>query len=155
MKKRLKNLTFIAALFFTLGVSVPKLNAQSDRGTITGTVTYQTGAAMAGVSVTVKNTETGITVTTTTGPAGSYTISLLPAGTFQVTFELAKFKTSIHDKVSVQVNQTASLDIVMEVGEVTETVQVEAEEPLLLSNTSELGTVVSQQQFQDLPHRAG
>ena len=68
-----------------------------------------------------------------------------------MTAELASFKTSIHDKVAVQVNQTTRLDIVMQVGEVSQTVQVEAEEPLLLSNTSELGTVVSQQQFQELP----
>ena len=151
MKKRWKNLTFIASLFLTLGVSLPKLNAQSDRGTITGTATDQTGAALVGVSVTVKNTETGVTSTTTTGPSGAYTISLLPTGTFQVTFELARFKTSLHDKVSIQLNQTARLDIVMEVGDASQTLEVGAEEPLLLSNTSELGTVVTQQQLQDLP----
>ena len=106
---------------------------------------------MVGVSVTGMNTGTGVTSKTTTGASGSYTIPLLPVGTFQVTAELASFKTSIHDKVAVQVNQTTKLDIVMQVGEVSQTVQVEAEEPLLLSSTSELGTAISQQQFQELP----
>src|SRR5438874_214260 len=125
--------------------------AQSDRGTITGTVTDGTGAVLVGVSLTAVDMATGVRSKTTSGQSGTYTIPLLPAGIYQVISELASFKTHVRGKVAVQVNQTTRLDLVMEVGELSQTVQVEAEEPLLRSDTSELGTVVSRQQFQDLP----
>src|SRR2546429_5435438 len=117
--------------------------AQSDRGTITGTVTDGTGAVLVGVSLTAVDVATGVRSKTTSGQSGTYTIPLLPAGTYQVISELVSFKTHVRDKVGVQVNQTTRLDLVMEVGELSQTVQVEAEEPLLRSDTSELGTVVS------------
>jgi hypothetical protein len=125
--------------------------AQSDRGTITGTVTDATGAVLVGVSLTASDLATSLTSKTTSGPSGTYAIPLLPAGTYRVTSEINGFKTHIRDNVAVQVNQTTRLDIVMEVGEVSQTIEIQAEDLPLRPDTSELGTVITRQEIQDLP----
>ena len=61
------------------------------------------------------------------------------------------FKTHVRDKVVVQITQTTRLDMVMEAGELSQTVQIQGEEPPLRPDTSDLGTVITQQQFEDLP----
>jgi hypothetical protein len=111
----------------------------------------RSGAVLVGASLTAVNAATGDKFSATSGESGAYTIPLLPAGTYQVTSEVRGFKTYIRDKLAVQVSQTMRLDIVMEVGEVSQTVEVEAEGPLLRPDTSDLGTVISRQEFQDLP----
>src|SRR4051794_34671451 len=73
--------------------------AQSDRGTITGTVTDSTGAVLVGLSLTAVDLATGLRTKATTGPSGTYTILLLSAGTYQVIAELAKFKAHVHENV--------------------------------------------------------
>jgi carboxypeptidase family protein len=125
--------------------------AQSDRGTVTGTLTDASGAVLVGVSLAAVDVATGLKSKTISGESGAYTIPLLPVGTYRVTSEMDGFKTHVSDNVAVQVNQTTRLDIVMEVGEVSQTVEVVAEGPQLRSDTSELGTVISQQEYQDLP----
>jgi len=102
----------------------PSLFGQSDRGTITGTVTDPSGAVISGASVAATNTATGISTTTVAGSSGDYTISLLPAGTYQVTAERDGFKKYVQPGITVDVAQTVSLDIRMQVGARTETVEV-------------------------------
>src|SRR5688572_6085681 len=130
-KERLRFLIFTASLFLVLDLSARVLTAQSDRGTITGTVTDPTEAAIVGVSVTATNAGTGVTSKTNTGANGSYTIPLLPVGTYQVSAEHPGFKKFVGKGVVVEVGQTARVDIGMHLGEISETVQVQAEEPLL------------------------
>lgn len=131
--------------------AVPTLWAQTVRGTITGTVNDSTGAVLPGVSVTATNTGTGISTGVITGDAGHYNIPQLPAGVYRVTAEMAGFKKHIREGITVQVAQTTRLDIVLEVGEVTETVEVVAEAPLVRSTTSEIGHVIEARQIQVLP----
>ena len=150
-KEKLGGLIFVAGLFLVLCTSGVVLNAQSDRGIITGTVTDESGAAIVGVSITATNSGTGVSSRTTTGSNGSYTIALLPVGTYQVTVEHPGFKRFLKSGITVQVGQTVPLDIAMELGTVNETVEVQADPPMLLPNTSDLGTVITRQQFQDLP----
>ena len=143
---------FAAGLSLVLGALIPLLNAQSDRGIITGTVTDQTGAAIVGVSVAATNKETTISSRTTTGAKRRLnTVTLLPAGTYEVSAEHSGFKKFVGRGIVVQIGQTVRVDIPMELGRVRETVEVRAEEPLLLPNTSDLGTVIARQEFQDLP----
>lgn len=151
MKKTLPVLILTAVLILLGAVSVFVLNAQSDRGTITGIVTDQSGAAIVGVALTATNTGTSVSFKTTTGSNGSYTIALLPVGTYLVNVEQPGFKKFVKNGIVVQVGQTAPLDIVMELGGVNETVEVHADASTLLPNTSDLGTVITRQQFQDLP----
>ena len=150
-KERLAGHIFAAGMILTLGVSVSKLNAQSDRGTITGSVSDQTGAVIVGVSVSAINSATGVTAKMSTSSNGNYTIPLLRAGIYQVTAEQSGFKKFVRAGIVVEVGETTRLDVQMELGEVTQTVEVQGDSPLLLSDTSELGTVIGGQQVLDLP----
>jgi Carboxypeptidase regulatory-like domain/TonB dependent receptor len=138
-------------LCFLLLNPVSSTWAQSDRGTLTGTVTDRTGAVLVGVSLTAVDEATRLRSKATSGPSGTYTIPLLPVGTYRVTSEIKGFKTHIGANVAVQVNQTTSLDIVMDVGEMSQTVEIQAEEPPLRPDTSDLRTVITRQEIQELP----
>jgi hypothetical protein len=106
---------------------------------------------MVGVSVTATNSGTGVASKAITGESGSFTITLLSVGTYQVSAEHPGFKRFVVSGIAVEIGQTARLDIAMQLGEISETLQVQGEEPLLLPSTSDLGTVVTRQEFQDLP----
>lgn len=138
-----------------LGVSLLSssdlLWAQSDRGVITGTVTDPSAAAIADASVTAINSATGVSARTTTSKDGAYTIPFLPTGTYQVTVGHAGFKSHLQNGVVVEVGQTTRLDIAMELGSMTETIEVRAAPVQLRPDTSDLGTVISGQQVVDLP----
>jgi hypothetical protein len=138
-------------LFSTLLFASMGLWAQTNRGTITGTVTDPSGAVIGGVSVTATNKGTGISSTASTGANGSYTIPLLPVGVYDLTAEQSGFKKFVQNGISVQVGQTARVDVAMQVGEVSQTVEVQAEAPQLRPDTSDLGTVLSGAQILDLP----
>jgi hypothetical protein len=125
--------------------------AQSDRGSITGTVSDPSGAAIAGASVTAANAATGVSTRTSTDSTGTYTIPLLPPGTYQVTAERAGFKTYVHSGVVIEVGQTARLDVPMQLGDARQTIEVKAALPQLRPDSSDLGTVITGQQVIDLP----
>ncbi len=148
----MRNLTLRIALLLatTLFVATGSLWAQSDRGIITGTVTDQSGAVMAGVPVTATNTLTGVATKTTSGPGGAYTIPLLRVGTYDVVAESKGFKRYVQSALVLEVGQTIALDIHMQLGAVTETVQVTAQ-PLLDKDSSTKDTVVSAVDVEDLP----
>ena len=138
-------------LFATMLFAATGLWAQTNRGTITGTVTDQSGAVIGGVSVAATNKGTGITSTASTGANGSYTIPLLPVGIYDLTAEQSGFKKFVQNGIAVEVGQTTRVDIGMQIGEVSQTVEVEAEAPLLRPDTSDLGTVIPGTQIRDLP----
>jgi hypothetical protein len=125
--------------------------AQTIRGTITGTVEDSTGAIVPHVTVTVTHTATGISDSATTNQQGNYTFPLLASGTYQVRVEQGGFKTYVREGVVVQIAQTTRLDIPLQVGEMSEEVQVVGEAPLVRSTTAELGHVIEMKQIQSLP----
>ncbi|PYV91032.1 MAG: hypothetical protein DMG05_08355 [Acidobacteria bacterium] len=146
--RRLFVLTIISCLSFGLCLSA---FAQTDRGTITGTVTDSSGAVIAGVKVTVTNAATGVSFETATSQAGLYTIPQVKAGTYRVTFEQTGFKKSVQEGVIVPLGETVRADASLQVGEVSQTIEITAEAPLLKPDTSELGTTINNQQIVDLP----
>ncbi len=101
--------------------------AQSDRGTITGTVTDPGRSVVAGATVTATNKATGIKQQTLTTETGNYTLTSLPAGLYDVTVEPSGFKKFISQGVQVQVAQTSRVDVPLELGAPFETVTVTAE----------------------------
>src|SRR5262245_19907307 len=105
--------------------------AQSDRGTITGTVSDPASAVVPGAKVSVKHTETGAVAQTVTTPTGNYTLTSLPAGVYELTVEAPGFKKSTQTGFQVQVAQTHRLDITLQVGSATESVTVTAEAPMM------------------------
>src|SRR6266849_2178243 len=89
--------------------------AQSDRGTITGTVTDPSGAVVSNATVTATNASTGAVHSTTTSGEGDYTLSELPAGSYKIAVAVAGFKT-LNQNVTVAVQETRRLDFHLVVG---------------------------------------
>src|SRR5579872_6191121 len=88
-------------LVLLLAIAVGSLFAQSDRGTITGTVTDQAGASVPGAHVTAIHTDTKVKFTTTTTAAGEFTLPSLPVGEYRVTIEGLGFKNAIYDNGTI------------------------------------------------------
>ncbi len=125
--------------------------AQAVTGTILGTVKDPSGAVVANATVTITNVNTGLVRTVATDNTGGYLAGLLPPGTYTVSAELTGFKRVTATNVELDVDQKARLDLTLEVGSVTETVNVESAVPLVSTDTSELGVVVNENQIKDLP----
>jgi hypothetical protein len=143
-----KFFVIIACVVF---LSVPALKAQVDRGVLTGTVKDTSGAVVPGAAVTITNIGTQQTTLRTTDSSGTYVATNLPIGQYTVTFEKSGFKRTVHSNVTVSVNQTTRVDATLEVGQVSQSVQVSAAPPLIQSESSSLGTVETERRILDLP----
>jgi hypothetical protein len=127
------------------------LYAQSDTGSIDGRIFDQQKAGMPGVTVTAKNTATGLTRTTVSGTTGSYHFGSLPAGTYDVTAEIQGFATQVRKAVIVQVSSPSTMDITMSVGNLSETVVVTGETPLVQTTKSDVGQVITTNMVENMP----
>lgn len=127
------------------------LFAQSDRGTITGTISDPAGAVIAAAAVEARNTETGATYPVAASATGNYTIPQLPAGTYELSVAVPGFKKFIRPGLLIQAAQTIRVDVVMEVGNATESVTVEAAAPLLKTESGELSQTVATEVMDSLP----
>jgi outer membrane receptor protein involved in Fe transport len=125
--------------------------AQSDRGSITGNVTDRTSAPIPGASVSALNTSTGVNYPTTTNETGNYFIPQLPAGIYELTVTAPGFRQLVRRNIVVNVAQTVTLNVGLEVGQVEQSIEVTSAPPVVESTTSELGTVVSSRSVIDLP----
>jgi Carboxypeptidase regulatory-like domain len=125
--------------------------AQSDRGTIAGSIFDSTGAAVPGAAVTIRGEDTGTIYRTTSTAEGRYRISDIAIGRYDITVEAAGFKTSQQRGVVVEINTVAALNITLSPGDVKETVSVLADAPTLQTESSDIGTVVGEKQIEDLP----
>jgi hypothetical protein len=120
-------------------------------GDITGRVSDPSGAAVPASAITLTNVNTNAVRTTTTSDSGDYTFPSVPPGVYKVKMEHPGFKTSNSANVEVQVQQSVRLDVTLEVGQVSETVEVTAAADLLQSENSTLGTVIETQNIVELP----
>ncbi len=125
--------------------------AQDFRGSIVGTISDATGGVLPGVTVTVKNGETGVAQTVVTDGKGLYTVPYLNAGTYTVTAQLSGFKTGVRAAMDVVVGQPTRVDITLETGVMAETVQIVAETPRLNTTTGISGTTIDAKQIAQLP----
>ena len=116
--------------------------AQNYSGSITGTVTDSTGAAIPGASVTVINTATNAVSKGTTSGTGSYSVQQLPVGTYEVHVEQANFKEFVAKNVEVHGSTDTPLNAKLDVGNVSEKVTVEAEALEVQTTSASLGEVV-------------
>ena len=130
---------------------IPTLKAQVDRGGIAGTVKDASGAVVPGARVTITNVGTQQTTRLTSDSSGSYVTTNLPIGRYTVTFEKPGFKRTVHSNVTISVNQTSRVDTTLQVGQVSQSVQVSAAPPLIQSESSSLGTVETERRIVDLP----
>ena len=124
---------------------------QSDRGTITGTVSDATGAVIPGVPIEAKNVQTGATYQAGSSETGNYTLAQLPAGTYELSAILPGFKRFLRSGIIVSVATVLRIDIALEVGAAGESVTVEAASPLLKTESGELSHNITSDQADSLP----
>ena len=150
----MKGLKLSRLLALTLILCVPPMMvAQSSNANIQGTVTDSTGAVVSGATIDVTSKATGQTVTATSGGAGEYAVNALKPGTYSVQVKAANF-ASVTQDVTLQIGQVLPLNFSLKAGAVTENVVVTTEAPLVSSQTSDLGNVITGKQVVDLPLNA-
>ena len=125
--------------------------AQLDRGTITGTVTDSSGAAIPGVRVSVRNTATSLKFETATTEAGQYTQPALPVGSYEVTFDAQGFKKTVQSGITLQISDVLRIDARMEVGSIAESVEVTATAARLNTDSPEVSATLDNKSLLDLP----
>ena len=147
---RLRNFVLISIFF--LSVLALNGNAQTFRGTILGTVTDSSGAAVSGATVSVKNTETGLLRTVNSGDDGSYSAPELPIGTYSVTVEKSGFKVGVVNGISVEVSTERRADVVLQPGDVSQIVEVSGDTlPQVESTSDTLGGIIESTVVTNLP----
>lgn len=127
------------------------LLAQTELATLTGTVTDASGAVIPGAEITVTNEATNLSTVALTNEDGRYFVRSIKPGTYTVSASLPGFKKFVNSGVTLQVNQTARLDITLTVGEVSQSVTVSAEASLLETETSNRGAVIDEKKMVELP----
>jgi outer membrane receptor protein involved in Fe transport len=136
---------FLSALFCASGM------AQLSTASLSGSVTDATGASVAHATITLTQTETNFTRTTTTKDDGSYHEEFLPVGPYRVTVAAPGFRTLQHGGVVLTVMQEAQLVLTLENGTATETVTVTSDIPLVNLGSATLGDTVSNTEIDNLP----
>jgi hypothetical protein len=137
-----------------IAVGVPRAFGQIDTGTITGTVTDESGGSLPGVTVTVTNQSTGQMRTTATNELGRYQVSALQPNRYTVKADLQGFATVVHADVPVNVGTAIDVNVTMKIAAVSETVTVTGEPPLVESSRTGLSSVITQAQLDSLPSRS-
>jgi len=145
----MKRLVFVGC-FIALGV-IQSLHGQSTTATITGVATDGSGAILPGVSIVIVNEGTGLTRTTISNEAGNYTAPLLPIGTYRVEAQLPGFRKEIRRGITLQLDQHARVDFVLEIGQVEQVVEVIGEAPLIQTEDASVGSVIDQHKMSELP----
>ncbi len=125
--------------------------AQSDRGSITGSVADPAGAVVANAPVQIRNVETGAVYQAGTSATGNYTLAQLPAGQYELSTTVAGFKKYTRQGIIVNVAETYRVDIVLEVGSSSESVTVTDAAPLLKTESGELSHTVDAATMNNLP----
>jgi hypothetical protein len=125
--------------------------AQEFRGTLSGRVVDQSGAAIPNINVTAVNNDTGARYETTSGPTGDYTLPFLAPGPYQLTVDAPGFKRYVQEKIQIGTNQRVTQDITLQVGSSSESVTVTADATLVSTATASVGQVITTHQIANLP----
>jgi len=140
----------LGVLFCLFLATLPAV-AQSDRGTVTGTVSDTSGAVIPGVSIVATNVETSARYETASTETGNYTLAQLPSGLYQLSAELPGFKKYVRQGIAVLVAQTLRLNVTLDVGSNNESVTVTEAAPLLRTESSEVATNVNAEFLNNVP----
>ncbi len=146
----IKRIVALTGILFV--VAIPAA-AQVLTSRVDGTVQDQTGAVIPGVSVTLTNVETNVARETVTNDDGLYVFPQAPRGSYRIAAQLSGFKTAVIEGIQVELDTPASVDLVMEVGVLTQTVVVTAAEAQAVINetNAEINTNLNREQVKDLP----
>jgi hypothetical protein len=147
----LSNLYRISLLLGILGLAARPGHGQATQSTILGTVTDPSGAVIAGAEVVVKNEGTNFERTMTTDEKGDYRVAGLEVGTYEVSVSATGFKKLVRSQIIVDSSQTKRVDLNLEVGDTSNTVEVSGDVGQLETETSSISNVKSSQDFAQLP----
>src|SRR3989338_8496900 len=125
--------------------------AQLPTATVLGVVRDATGAVVPGVNLTARSTETGQTRTAVSAGDGSYRFSALPVGNYEIRVEQSGFQTAVRSGLTLSVAQEAVVNFALEVGAVTQTVEVTGEAPLVNTTSGSVGAMVGERTVAELP----
>jgi len=131
---------------------VGRLGAQSRTVEITGIVTDKQGSVISGATVDVTNEATGVKLNTRTNEAGVYRIQYLTSGTYIIEGSMQGFQRIVHSGFLLQTGQVGRLDLVLEIGEMTQKVEVTAAAPLMQTESSEVSRSVVSREMQYQPN---
>ena len=144
-------LTVCLWIIAVLSLHAVRAYAQFDTASLVGTVRDTTGAATPDATVTLTNAETGVSLTRTTNGEGVYEFTTVRPGSYVITAEKSGFAVALVDGVQVQVGARQRIDLQMAIGQVTEKVEVTASAPLVETETSQRGQVISETAIRELP----
>jgi hypothetical protein len=144
---RLLSHVFVVLMILTSAICF----GQGERASITGTVTDQSGGAIPGTAVVVRNEATNVATTLQTDGAGVYTVRNLDPGSYTIEAERSGFSKHVDKGFVVQVSQTARLDIALSLGSVSQVVEVTGAVPVLQTETAAVGQVIGAQAIGQLP----
>ena len=128
-----------------------RLQGQAVNATLLGTVTDVSGAVVPGTKVEIREVNTGSTRSIVTNESGNYVFADLPPGQYQVSVEKQGFKKEVHAAVDVLVNSTVRVDLKLEPGALSETIEVTADTPMLQTDRVDIGQKIETRQVEDLP----
>ena len=137
----------LLAALLTAGIAF----SQAVNGSLVGTVTDSSGSSVPNAKVTLTETNTGVSRSTTTNESGNYTFSDLPPGTYTVAAEQTGFKRAARAGVDVAVNSTGRVDLTLQPGQITETIEVTGAAPILQTERADTGRTMETKVVQDLP----
>src|SRR6202167_1125912 len=150
MRSPSNSIRVLGILSLVFAFAVP-LFPQTTLGRILGSVSDQSGAAVAGAKIVIPDVQRGTSRTVSTDAYANYVARELQPGVYKVRAEAIGFKTVERENIEVEVAQDLRVDITLTPGQVSETVVVEAQVPLINSTTSTLGGTLSNQEINDLP----
>ena len=148
---KLTAMILIRRILLTLVVSALPLFSQSFTGRILGTVNDQVGAVIPGASITVTSLDTNRVFEASTNTVGNYAVSSLERGGYEITVSAPGFKRFVRRGIILEMQQQARVDVILEVGTLSESIEVTADAPLLETTDSTLGKVVDNQRIVSLP----
>lgn len=141
----------LVSLFFSAVAFVSMAAAQTTTGSITGTVFDSTGASIAGAKVVATNVGTGVTYNASTNGAGVYNLPFLPLGSYNVVAENSGFKKASVGPFSLEANQIGRVDFKLEVGDLTQTVEITGAAPVLQTESTATGDAINSSKLTSLP----
>ena len=141
----------VLVLSFSLLTIVKPAMSQLPTATILGTVKDSTGAVIPGAAITAKSVETGLTRSAVSAEAGSYRLSALPVGAYEVRVELPGFRTEVRSGLTLTVSQEAVVNFSLQPGAIDQTVVVTEDAPLVNTTSGALGGLVDERKVAELP----
>ncbi|MBI1353838.1 MAG: hypothetical protein GC160_05790 [Acidobacteria bacterium] len=149
---RSRSIMVAVAWLVAIALLVPPASfGQGGTGQIVGRITDSSGGVIPGAGVTLTNVDTGITQSAQTGPQGYYRFPLLPPGNYRLDVRSEGFRSVSRSGVKLDVEQSVSLDFELQVGQVSETVEVVGAAPLLESENATIGQVVDNKSIVEMP----